>query len=493
MSKKPNLIIIFVDQMRTHQLGFLGLEPVITPNLDKFSKESLVLTQAVSNYPVCSPYRAMLMTGKYAPSNKVTSNCTNISEPYNCELQESDVCWSDVLKKNNYSLGYIGKWHLDSPKAPYIDCYNNKNDVKWNEWCPPHRRHGFDFWYSYGTYDRHLNPMYWDNDAGRDEFHFVKQWGPEHETDVAIQYLKNTDGKYRDEEKPFAMVVSMNPPHTPYDQVPEKYVRLYDHIDVEELCQMKPSIPEKGTKHGDMFRKNVINQYGMVTGIDEQFGRIMDALETQELLEDTIVLFTADHGDCIGVHGHHNKNIEYEESMRIPFLLRWPGKIQPRKDNLLISVPDYYPTLLALMGLESAIPKEVEGQSFANYFLTGEGNKPNSQLYCFLKFTAPEFGKRGVRTYTHTLSIEIYPDTGIDIVLYDNVNDPYQMVNIAGENRELIKHLIQDELVGWLKTSKDPWLKNVDKLLKKMDENWDELSVGFSDKSIERVRPFNLK
>lgn len=487
--KQTNLLIVFADQMRVHQLGFLGLEPVITPNLDKFSEESLVLTQAVANYPVCSPYRAMLMTGKYALSNKVVSNCTNRSEPYNCELQESDICWSDVLKQNGYSLGYIGKWHLDSPKAPYIDCSNNKGEVKWNEWCPPNRRHGFDFWYSYGTYDQHLNPMYWDNDAGREEFKYVDQWGPEHEADMAIEYLKNTEGKYRDNDKSFAMVVSMNPPHTPYDQVPEKYIRMYDHLEVEELCK-QPSVPPKGTEYGDIFREQAIQQYGMVTGVDEQFGRIVDALAEQGLAENTIVLFTADHGDCIGVHEHNHKNIEYEESMRIPFLIRWPEKIKPRQDNLLISVPDYYPTMLELMGLKDKIPQEIEGQSFADYFLTGNGAKPNSQLYCFLKYDAPEYGKRGVRTSIHTLSIEIYQETGIDMVLFDNVNDPYQMVNIAGESRALIKQLVIDELVHWLKISHDPWLELVDDLLKEMDENWEELSAGFGDKATERVRPF---
>lgn len=412
--KKPNLIIVFPDQMRAHQLGFLGLEPVITPHLNKFAEESLVLTQAAANFPVCSPYRAMLMTGKYSPSNKVVSNCTNRSEPYNCELQESDICWSDVLKDNGYSLGYIGKWHLDSPKAPYLDCYNNKGEVKWNEWCPP---------------------------------------------------------------------------HTPYDQVPEKYIRMYDELDVEELGK-KPSVPPKGTEWGNFYRKHVLNQYGMITGIDEQFGRIMEALDKQGLSDETIVLFTADHGDCVGIHEHNHKNIEYEESMRIPFLIRWPGKIKPRHDDLLISVPDYYPTLIALMGFKDEIPQDVEGKSFAEYFLDNKGTKPKSQLYCFMKFDAPEYGKRGVRTATHTLSIEIYPETGIDMVLFDNVNDPYQMVNVAGENKDLIETLIKTELVPWVEVSHDPWLKLVPGLLKEMNENWAELSAVFGDKATERVRPF---
>ena len=106
-SPKP-FVIVFPDQLRGSALGFTGMEPVITPHIDKFACESLVLTNAVSNYPVSSPFRAMLMTGKYPLSNGVTGNCTSESAKYNIHLRETDTTWSDVLKSNGYSLGYIG-------------------------------------------------------------------------------------------------------------------------------------------------------------------------------------------------------------------------------------------------------------------------------------------------------------------------------------------------------------------------------------------------
>ena len=466
MIKRPNLIIVFPDQMRAHQLGFLGEEPVITPHLDNFAKESLVLHQTVSNYPVCSPFRAMLMTGKYPHSNKVISNCTSKTEPYNCELQESDVCWSDILKKSGYSLGYIGKWHLDSPKEPYIDCYNNHGPTKWNEWCPPARRHSFDYWHSYGTYDHHLNPMYWDTDAKRDDFKFVDKWGPEYEADRAVEYLNNSDSTYRDSEKPFAMVVSMNPPHMPYNQVPEKYVKMYDNISLEEMCK-KPSIPPAGTKWGDYYRKHIRNQHAMVTGVDEQFGRILEAVKANGLEDNTIIIFTSDHGDCLGVNNAQAKNNHYEESMRIPFIIRWPGKIKEKHDDLLFSTPDIYPTIIDLMGLRQEIPEEVEGVSYANYFLTGKGTRPTSQLYTWIKHDEPQFGKRGVRTATHTLSINVMPDEDFEIILFDNINDTYQMNNIAEQKKELINNLLEQELIPWLKKIDDPWIKHIDKIIYK--------------------------
>ncbi|MCD6346730.1 MAG: sulfatase-like hydrolase/transferase [Bacteroidales bacterium] len=216
-AEHPNLLFVFPDQMRAATMSFLDKEPTITPNLDRFATEGLVLTNSVSNSPVCSPYRAQLMTGKYPISNGVVSNTTSKMAPLDIQLKQDDRCWSDILKDKGYSLGYIGKWHLDYPHEPYIDCANNRGDTKWNEWCPPERRHSFDYWYAYDTYDHHMRPMYWDTHAGRNEFHYVDQWGPVHEADMALKYLANENGEYRDNNKPFALVVAMNPPVHPYD------------------------------------------------------------------------------------------------------------------------------------------------------------------------------------------------------------------------------------------------------------------------------------
>lgn len=453
----PNLVIVFPDQMRGSAMGFLGGEPVITPNLDRFAAQSLVLTQAVSNWPVCSPYRAMLMTGMYPHANKVVSNCTSKTAPYNCELQESDRCWSDVLKDNGYSLGYIGKWHLDSPRKPYIDCRNNRGDVKWNEWCPPHRRHGFDFWHSYGTYDWHLEPMYWDTDATRDGFRYVDQWGPEHEADLAVKYIRNEDGQYREADQPFALVVSMNPPHMPYQYVPQKYVDRYEGRSLDDLLHGRPNIRPQGTKWGDYTRKHMRNYYAMITGVDEQFGRILKALKQTGVEENTIVLFTADHGDCLGMHDEITKTNPYEEALIVPFLLRWPGRIEPRKDKLLLSVPDIYPTLLDLMGLADDIPDTVQGVSHASLFVSGKGKRPTSALYMKIPHSRPSWGQRGVRTDGYTLIIDRATNRPAKTILFDNTADPFQLKNVAAEHPDLVSKLTREELLPALKRVGDPW------------------------------------
>ena len=455
--KPPNLLFVFPDQMRGSAMGFLHEEPVMTPNLDRFAEASRVLPQTVSNYPVCSPFRAMFVTGKYPHASQVTSNCNSNTTPFNCQLQATDTCWSDVLSRADYSLGYIGKWHLDSPFEPYVECANNRGTPAWNEWCPPERRHGFDFWHAYGTYDYHMRPMYWDTEAGRDGFQYVDQWGPEHEADLAIKYLANENGVYRDPDKPFAMVVSMNPPHTPYSAVPKRYVDQYKDVSLDDLCR-RPNIPDADTKMGAYYRKNIRNYYAMITGVDEQFGRILEALKQQGLEEDTLVVFTSDHGNCLGIHDEISKNNRYEESMRIPFMIRWPGKIAPGQDDLLFSSLDFCPTLLDLMGFEDQIGQDVDGKSFAKEFLGHKGTWPEWQWYMWVPPGKPAWGRRGIRNQDTTFVIDKVEDRATKYYLHDNKHDPYQLNNIAAHHPERVQELtlVLNRMIG---AYNDPWLQ----------------------------------
>ncbi len=465
-AEPPNLLILLPDQWRGRSLGFLGEEAVITPHLDRLAEESLVLTDAVSNYPVCSPYRAMFMTGKYPFANGVLGNCNSKGTRYGYELRLEDRCWSDVLADQGYSLGYIGKWHLEAPREPFVKSYNNRPHLAWNEWTPPERRHGFGFWYAYNTFDQHLTPQYWTSEAPRDQRVKVTQWSPEHEVDQAIRFLENEGGTLRQPEAPFALVVAMNPPHTPYAQVPSHYLERYDHLSQEELLAPHGSLMPADSGAGSYTRDHLRQQYAAMTGVDEQVGRILAALEAQGLTDDTIVLFTSDHGDCLGLHGEMAKNQPYEESVRVPFLLRWPGRVEARHDDLLISVPDLYPTLLGLMGFGEHTPESVEGRDLSSVVLTGEGPRPSSQLYLRVPHDHPEAGWRGVRTARYTLVIERSPADGRGVVdsgteevlrLYDNHADPFQLVNLAAEKPELVERLREEELEPWLARTGDPW------------------------------------
>lgn len=455
--RKPNLVFIMADQWRGQALGYLGIEPVQTPHLDRLVTEGVSFENAISSYPVSSPARGMLMTGQYPTSSKVLGNCNSENTPYGVELPADSRCWSDVLKEQGYSMGYIGKWHLDAPRKPYVNTGNNKGRVAWNEWCPKDRRHGFEHWIAYGTYDYHLRPMYWSTDAGREDFYYVDQWGPEYEADKAIEYLKNQDN-CRAEDKPFALVVSMNPPHTGYELVPEKYKALYKDLDVEQYCR-QPDIPAKGTPDGDYYRKSVRDYYACMTGVDEQVGRIIAALKQEGLWENTILVFTSDHGVCMGRHHNLGKNIYYEESMRIPLFISWPQRIQPRRDSTTrIAFADLYPSLLSLMGFKKEIPSQVQTFDLSRRMLKGKGAQPEFQPYYWIDVPHQDSGLRGLRTDRYTFVVEIKEGKIAGRMLFDRQSDPYQMHNMAGERPKLVKAL-EKKLKIWLAKTNDPLAK----------------------------------
>lgn len=454
---KPNLLIILVDQYRGEALGLLGKEHTITPNLDEFAKNGFFSTQMIATYPVCSPSRAMLMSGTYPLRNHVYGNVNSQTAPFGVELPKDMVCWSDILKANGYSNGYIGKWHLDSPHEPYVPTYNNEGGLAWNEWTTPDRRHGFDYWYAYGTYDKHTHPMYWDTKASRDSFHYVNEWGPQHEADKAISFLTNTGNEYRDDKKPFSLVVSMNPPHSDYREVPQKYVDLYKNVPLASLLN-DPNIPPAGTKWGDRYRKDVKYYYACIAGVDEQVGRILKQLKQSKLDENTIVVFMADHGNCLGKHNEESKNNMYEESLRVPFIISWKGHIKPKMDTtLLINTPDIYPTLLDMMGLKAKTPTNIDGKSLAPYILDGKG-KGYDEQFILGAMTPPNInsGFRGVRTARYKLA---YVKKGkvAEPYLFDLKKDPFELNNIYSTNDSIVNRLLPS-LKNWLAKTNDKFL-----------------------------------
>ncbi len=452
----PNLLIVLVDQWTGQAMGFESKEPVFTPNLDALAKKSLVLEQMVSNYPVCSPARAMLLTGKYPLKNHVYTNVNSSSAPYGIELPKDIVTWSDVLKSNGYSNGYIGKWHLDSPYKPYIPTSNNVGKVAWNEWTSPDKRHGFDYWYSYGTYDEHDRPMYWDTHAPRDSFHYVNVWGPIHEAKKTLEFFKNQDHTFRTEGKPFSLVVSMNPPHSGYKSVPEKYYDQYKNIPIETFLK-DPDIPAAGTEMGDFYRNNIKYYYAAMTGVDEQVGVILKGLKDNGLEENTIVVFMSDHGNNLGKHEEISKNNIYEESLRIPFIIYWKGHIMPRIDNeFLGSMPDLFPTFLDLMGLKKEIPDDLDGVSYAEYFKNGSGKKPANQYIMGAIISNKvdiNTGFRGIRTKENTFAY-VKEKGKVVSYLLDLTKDPFEMNNIYDPNSEIVKQY-RKELIKRLKETKD--------------------------------------
>ena len=456
--KAPNVLFIMADQWRGNAIGYLGIEPVQTPHIDGLAQEGVHFVNAASGYPVSSPARAMLMTGMYPTQNGVIGNCNSHTAPYGVELKEETQCWSDVWSQNGYNMGYIGKWHLDSPHEPFINTSNNRGEIAWNEWCPANRRHGFEHWIAYGTYDYHLKPMYWNTNDAREDFYYVNQWGPEYEADQAIHYIQNKEGKYRDSDKPFSLVVSFNPPHTGYELVPDKYKEVYKDLDVEALAN-QPHIPAKGTPNGDYFRKNVRNYYACMTGVDEQVGRLIETLKKENLYDNTILVFTSDHGDQMGMHNCIGKNIYYEESMHIPLIIKWKGHLEPRQDEMLISLEDLNPTLTSLIGLGKDIPASVQTFDVSQHLLNNTTDDTLFQPYFHVDVTNTLNGKRGLRNAQYTYAIEMENGKIIEEILFDRIADPYQLSNKLTDLPQEATQL-KEQLIEFLKDTNDPFANN---------------------------------
>ncbi len=444
---RPNLLFVFADEMRQQSLGFLGADPTITPNLNRFASESLFLPNAVSNFPVCSPYRAMLLTGKYPHANGVIGNCTPTSHKQGIELKAGETCISDVLKGAGYDCGYIGKWHLDSARPPNIP---DDGPEWWDSFIPKERRHGFDFWHAYNCFDDHMNPHYWTSDAGLNDKLFPKKWSPEHEIDVAVKYLRNRNGKQRAAGKPFALFISHNPPHMPFHMVPEKYVRMYEGKSAADLL-VRPNADLKL----ENATRNVKHHFAQVTGVDDNFGRLLKCLRQEGLEENTIVVFTSDHGEMMGSQGLMHKQQLYDESFLVPFLIRWPGRVAAGRDSLHLSVPDLMPTLLAMMGLKARVPKDVQGRDFSGIMLGKDGKRPEFAAYYKIEPEAPHLSRRGLRTDRYSFGVTKTRNGKKSFELFDNQADPYQMRNLAGMEPKAVKKLT-GKLNAWLKKTRDP-------------------------------------
>lgn len=461
--KKPNLLFLFADQWRRNAIGFMNKEKVMTPNLDQFSKTAKVFNNAYSTCPLCSPSRATILTGKYPISHGVITNCKPGLD--NVFLKESENTIGDVLKKEGYSTGYIGKWHLDDPEAQNGNI--PKSGAKdWDAFTPPGpKRHGFDFWYSYGADDNHFTPHYWMDSPEQIK---VNKWSVEHETDVAIDFIS------KNKEDNFALFVSWNPPHTPLDQIPDKYVKLYDNLEVDIRKNVKldslidhPKTIEPFSFTEEKYIDMVKRYYAAITGVDENFQRIITYLKENNLFDNTIIVVTADHGEMLCSHGLWSKHVWYDESVSVPFIVSYGDKITYGFTDTVLSGVDIMPTLLSMLNIN--IPDSVEGRDLSETIFTNEYIENDAITMCYtgnqkvikdLKAQGKNplaYGWRSIISKDNTyVYFKNYNGEGIpEQLLYHNKKDEYQLSpEIITEEENLFK----GKLATWAKKFKDPIL-----------------------------------
>lgn len=473
--QRPNIIYVYPDQFRNQAMAFWNepdyaehigwkADPVKTPRLDGFADESIVFSRAMSNCPLSSPYRGIFLTGMYPERNGITLNC--MAERPQSSLREDATCISDVLDAAGYSCGYIGKLHADHP-TPNDPAnpghYVSDRRPEWDAYTPVERRHGFTYWYSYGTFDEHKNPHYWDTEGVR---HDPKVWSVGHETDKAIEFLRNRNGE-RKKDAPFFLTVAYNPPHSPYeslDDCMEEDFAIYKDMDYSELY-VRENADTTLTK-ADAARYYFAN----VTGVDREFGRLLDELKELGLDRNTIVIFTSDHGETMCSQGTYDpKNSIYTESFNVPFIIRYPERIRPRVDSTLFSTIDIMPTLLSLAGLNDMIPSSAEGRDLSPVILENgkECDTPDAALY-IRNVNGPYNEKglvegffpaaRGIKTDRYTFEIAIKKDGTLSrVLIFDDINDPYQLNPLDYRKEPETFAMLLNKLDAKLEEANDIW------------------------------------
>lgn len=414
--KQPNIVFIFADQLRAQALGYTGNPDVLTPNLDRLAGQGVVFSSAVCGCPVCTPYRACMLTGRYPLSHGVFIN--------DVRLTENELTFGELYSTAGYDTAYIGKWHLDGSER--------------SAFTPPGpRRHGFGYWavgncthdYNHSIYYRDdPQPLYWEG------------YDAHAQARMTCDYIRQHDSA-----KPYCLFLSWGPPHNPYDMVPEQYLRMYDPSSIT----IPPNVPQPD-------RAALAGYYAHISALDEALGWIITAIEESGQEQDTILVFTSDHGDMLGSHGVWRKQWPWDDCMLVPLVVRYPAAQRPAcTQDAPINVVDLLPSLLGLCGVP--IPDRIEGQNLAHLITGQPGPIPNSALMeiiaPFCESIEPEW--RAVRTARYTYARTLKGDW----LLYDNPADPYQLHNlVADPNFADVRCELESELAAWLARTHDEFL-----------------------------------
>ena len=421
---QPNLLFIFSDEHRACSLSGEPYCDVQTTHLRRLAQEGTLFGKCISNYPVCSPYRAMLLSGRWPFQTGVVDNALG--------LRDEEFSLGQAFRCAGYHTGYIGKWHL------------SRGDHEAGEFVPKGpARQGFEDWQVWSRTRHHFDAVTFDPDTGQK----IRREGYSCTlmTDAAVSFIgANAD-------QPWLLVVSWGPPHPPFESAPPETMRLYD----PESLQLRPNVPAELASD---LKRRLRGYYAHISALDSELGRMLDKLDETGQATNTVVVYTSDHGTMMGSHGYDGKRLPFDESCRVPFLLRYPGVVPTnRTTDVLLGAIDLFPSLCGLASVP--VPQHCEGMDLSEAMRGNAMRAPESAFLMHIQRTKAggESGKqaplfRGVRTDRFTYAIA---DTG-RWCLYDNREDPYQMRNLVDEPAHARTAAALEELViDWLRRAQD--------------------------------------
>ena len=419
---RPNLVYVFADQLRHDVFGHAGDAKAITPHIDRLASQGMRFSNATCVTPVCAAYRASLFTGKYTSSTGMVIN-------ESCMNPNHDTI-AYRLHEAGYNMGYLGKWHL-------VDQHNRS--------IPQGpARLGFQHastWKAYNFEHSNYSGYYWQ-DNGAD---MVKVSIDGYQTDtwntMACDFIANA----AEGDEPFALFLSYSPPHDPWTQhnLPSGYYDKFEGVDFGHPANFKEDPDpyadrEKSPEEFDKWKSSLPEHrrcyYAMVNHLDNKLGELMDALDRAGCADNTIIVYTSDHGEMFGAQGRVFKLSFYEESCRVPFIVRYPKTVAPGSvSDVCLNTPDIAPTLLGLLGVSPI--KNAEGMDLSHCVQREPGPEPDFSYmqgmgHTYLWQDGAEWRALRNKQYTYAR----YLCDGSEH-LYDNQNDPGQTVNLVGNSK----------------------------------------------------------
>jgi arylsulfatase A-like enzyme len=460
MPRRPNIVLCLCDQLRAFEVGCYGNPVIRTPNLDGLATAGVRFETAVTSFPVCMAARSVTLSGQY--NRTCTGGVGNVAAPMpggqiwfpqypeNGRPHLPEPTLAEVLGGLGYYNAAVGKWHIHSWPQ----------DLGFNDYVIPRMNHA------------HTAQLFCEN--GGPEF-----VAPGFSVDYECERVEALIQRRAGEEAPFFLYYNISPPHCPMSDAPERYLRMY----APEEIPLRPNVdlgrPLADQDHwfkvyrwdyryynhhlpytedlpADFTLQRVIAEYyGMTTWVDDAVGRMLAALDEAGLAQDTLVLFTSDHGDYLGSHGRVQKGDLHEESVRIPMLARWPGELAPgAPTEQVMGLVDVMPTVLGLLG--EGVPAHVQGRDLSPV-LRGEMPCLPGEEHAII-----ETGDgAGLRTPRHLYGLPFAPGTRVlgdaPRYVWDLTQDPYELDNLAGRGGPTA---VVGELDGQLRSweARTPWL-----------------------------------
>jgi arylsulfatase A-like enzyme len=469
-ANRPNILFIMTDDHAAHAIGAYGSRINKTPNLDRLAREGALLTNVFAANSICTPSRAAILTGQYSHLNGVTV--------FN-RFDSSRMTVARLLQQAGYHTGMVGKWHLGSDPA------------------------GFDEWEILPGQGAYRDPLFY---TATGEKTYTGRYATEVITDLALEFMKK-----RPPDKPFFLMMHHKAPHRPWqptetyaarfatERIPEpvtfwdSYATRTDalHENQQRVAADLTNRDLKLTPPADLagdalskwlgikpdsvtilrdgksvtltgealarwkYQRYMQDYLATVQSVDDSVGRVLDFLDKSGLARNTMVVYTSDQGFFLGDHGLFDKRFMYEESIRMPFLVRWPARITPRtkSDALALNI-DFAPTFLEVAGLPAS--PDMQGRSLLSAF---RGRPPadwRTSMYYRYYHDPGDHNTRahyGVRTRTQKL---IYFWRKDQWELFDLVNDPHELHNLYGEpGQEALTLTLKNELARLKKEARD--------------------------------------